>query len=329
MFGIVEHPKIQGTGESRFGTVNSHASKIAGSGTCLVRKGRRRAVRLFEQSRSAWRLRTRRRRLGTRGRRIADAAVALMIRAMSRPILLLAGSAEAREIAARLGRDARWEPTISYADRPRVARHDAGRVRLGGFGGAEGFLSYLRRTGTKVVVDATHPFAARIAGRTARLCEEAGVDRLKVVRPGWTEDPGDDWTRVPDAAAAGATLAPGETVFVASGRDPVSALRGRGAHLICRRIEPPSEGFPGPDGEWLRGTPPFSVGDEIELFRGRGVRRLVVKDAGGAASRTKLDAARELGIPVTMIDRPRMPPGGTVATVDAAMAWLEAQWSDA
>jgi precorrin-6A/cobalt-precorrin-6A reductase len=61
------------------------------------------------------------------------------------------------------------------------------------------------------------------------------------------------------------------------------------------------------------------------LFKALGVDWIVVKNAGGAASATKLTAARDLKIPVLMIARPEKPDTMRVTSVDAAVGWALAQ----
>ncbi|WP_372804240.1 precorrin-6A/cobalt-precorrin-6A reductase, partial [Loktanella salsilacus] len=99
-----------------------------------------------------------------------------------------------------------------------------------------------------------------------------------------------------------------------------------GRYLICRQIDPPEAAFPFENGEYLIGRPPFSVEHEVELFAALGIDCIVVKNAGGDASRTKLTAARALGIPVLMIRRPPPPEGAQITgSVDAAVAWAISQ----
>jgi precorrin-6A/cobalt-precorrin-6A reductase len=49
---------------------------------------------------------------------------------------------------------------------------------------------------------------------------------------------------------------------------------------------------------------------------------LVTKDSGGDMTSAKLEAARQLGIPVVIVRRPPLPPAETVTTVGAAISWL-------
>jgi len=96
--------------------------------------------------------------------------------------------------------------------------------------------------------------------------------------------------------------------------------------LICRQIDPPEGAFPWPNGAYLIGRPPFSMADEEALFRRLSVDVLVVKNAGGAASRTKLDAARALGLKVLMIERPPCTARPCLSERSLAETWL-AQWT--
>ena len=197
-------------------------------------------------------------------------------------------------------------------------------TRTGGFGGDAGFAAYLRGEGIGAVIDATHPFAARITARTARVCAACDVPCLRLERAGWDAGPGDDWTRVPGPEALAGVIPQGARVFLAVGRGDIPAYDAlRGNEVVLRSIDPPADL---PEG-WraVTGRPPFPVEEETALFALTGVRWLVAKDSGGAAGRAKLDAARALGLRVVLIDRPAPPPGLTVVReVSAALDW--ARW---
>ena len=240
-------------------------------------------------------------------------------------LLLLAGTAEARQLAARLAADPRFEVIASLAGETRVPADLGLALRTGGFGGAAGQKQFLLDNEIEAVVDATHPFAARISARTQALCAGLGLAYLQVLRPGWAPGPGDDWRVVAAEKDVAAALPPGATVFLATGRKTLGRLKGLENHRVyCRQIDPPREPFPFPEGGFVVGRPPFTVAAETALFERLGVEALVVKDAGGGSD-AKLRAARELGVPVVMIRRPAQPPGDKVATVAAALAWLEAR----
>lgn len=237
-------------------------------------------------------------------------------------ILLLGGTYEGREIARALDlRGANFISSLSGATRSRAAI--AGRLRVGGFGGDDGFRAFLSSEGISAIIDATHPFAARISERTARIARESDIPCLHVVRPEWTAQPGDNWTFVDDEAEVADLVPSGAVVFAATGRQTLARFANLGhAWLIMRQIDPPEAPFPYENGEFLVGRPPFSVADEIALFRQRRVDVLVAKNAGGEMSATKLIAARELGLPVILVRRPTPPAGERTGTVQGALDWL-------
>ena len=123
---------------------------------------------------------------------------------------------------------------------------------------------------------------------------------------------------------AAAHIPLGATVFLGTGRQTLARFANlAGRAVICRQIDPPESPFPFPGGRYLIGRPPFSTEDEVALFDKLGVDWLIVKNAGGDASRTKLTAAAQLGIPVLMIARPKGGDWPVVHDVDAALAWVD------
>lgn len=237
-------------------------------------------------------------------------------------LLLLAGTGDARQIAKGL---AGGDVIASLAGATRGPAPLPIPTRVGGFGGEAGFRAFLQENGITAVLDATHPYAHRITERSARICAERGLPFLQFLRPGWVAAPGDKWTEIAREEDAAALIPEGATVFLGTGRQTLERFANlSGRRVICRQIDPPEGPFPFPGGAFLIGRPPFSVEDEVALFDRLGVDWLVVKNAGGAASGTKLTAARQLGIPVLMIARPPVGDWPTVATVEDALGWVRA-----
>jgi precorrin-6A/cobalt-precorrin-6A reductase len=73
------------------------------------------------------------------------------------------------------------------------------------------------------------------------------------------------------------------------------------------------------------GRGPFAVEQEIELLREHGIDVVVSKNSGGQGAGAKIAAARALGLPVVMIERPPAPDSETAESVEAALAWIEAR----
>ncbi|WP_114286061.1 cobalt-precorrin-6A reductase [Candidatus Halocynthiibacter alkanivorans] len=240
-------------------------------------------------------------------------------------ILVLAGSGEGRELC-RLLAASGVKAIASLAGVTKDPARLAIETISGGFGGDEGFRRFLRTREITAVVDATHPFAARITDRTARICKEENVALLQILRPAWTSGEGDDWVMIDDEADAALHIPEGAHVFIGTGRGTLHRFENLpGRILTCRQIDAPEGPFPFANGQYLIGRPPFSVEDEYALFSRLKIDWLVVKNAGGVPSRTKLDAARQLGIRVAMVRRPARPDTAMVETAAAALDWVVEQ----
>jgi precorrin-6A/cobalt-precorrin-6A reductase len=239
-------------------------------------------------------------------------------------LLLLAGTTEARLIARALA-TAQLPAIASLAGATRTPQPLALPTRIGGFGGSEGFRAFLQTNAITAVLDATHPFATAISLRSAAICQAHGVPYMQFLRPAWIPAEGDRWTFLNTESDAARHIPQDATVFLATGRqslDRFADLAGR--RLFVRVVDPQTDPFPYPPGAWVVGRPPFTLMQECDLFLRLKVDWLVVKNSGGSSSRTKLDAARELGIPVAMLRRPPQPEGPKISTVSAAVAWARA-----
>lgn len=241
-----------------------------------------------------------------------------------RHVLILGGTTEGRTLAAELASTAH-RVTSSLAGRVARPRLPAGEVRIGGFGGPEGLADWLRTERVDAVVDATHPFAAGISRNAALAAAATAVPLLVLRRPGFARVDGDRWLPAPSLAAA-AELLPrrGERVFLTIGRQGVAAFAHLdGVHFLARSVDPPEPPLP-PSVEVLLDRGPFTIEGELALLREHDIDILVTKDSGGAATAPKLAAARGLGLPVVIVERPPVPDGVPVTPdVPGALRWLE------
>lgn len=210
---------------------------------------------------------------------------------------------------------------LSLAGRTREPDLPLGiEARIGGFGGATGLAAWLRAERITHLVDATHPFAAGISRNAAEAATEARVKRLALHRPGWDAAPGDAWHRVACLKAAADALPQDARPFLALGRQHIAPFRQRpDLRPVLRMVDQP-EGLPFA-ADLVLGKP-GNADAEAALFEGLGVTHLVCRNSGGQASYAKLAAARALGLPVILIDRPPPPPPPLAGSVAEAAAWL-------
>lgn len=243
---------------------------------------------------------------------------------MSKTVLILGGTADARRLADRLVErfPDRLRVITSLAGRTSSPRIPRGEVREGGFGGPDGLADYLRSEQINLLIDATHPFAAQISVHAATACAATAVPRLSLIRPAWSAGAADRWVHVPDIAAAAEMLSSrGGSCLITTGINGLAAFKDvSGPALNVRLIEPPHDDFPIENAKVVIGKPPYRFEDEKALFERLKITTVVTKNAGGDATRAKIDAAAALGIEVIMIDRPTAPTGDTVADDRAALA---------
>jgi precorrin-6A/cobalt-precorrin-6A reductase len=238
----------------------------------------------------------------------------------ARTVLVLGGTAEARELAAGLDA-AGIAVTSSLAGRIARPRLPAGAVRIGGFGGPDGLAAWLAEHGVDAVVDATHPFAERISASAVTACAAAGVPLLRLERPGWTQRAGDRWLWADDLDEAARAIEPGRRVLLTTGRQGLAAFAHRDdAWFLVRCVDEPQPPLP-PRHELLLDRGPYTLAGELALVDEHRIEVVVTKNSGGTLTQAKLDAARERGLPVIVVRRPPRPAVDTVTTVDGALRW--------
>jgi precorrin-6A/cobalt-precorrin-6A reductase len=239
-------------------------------------------------------------------------------------VLILGGTGDAAELAAKAANLPGIEVIVSLAGRTRQPKDVAGNIRIGGFGGVAGLTAYLRESKIDLLIDATHPFAAQISVNAAASAAEVGIGALMLVRPMWERVIGDNWIEVENIEAAAAKLGVStKRVFLTIGRQELAAF----AHIediwfLMRMIDPPQLNTLVPKGLLLYDRGPFTLASERQLLIQHAIDTVVSKNSGGDATYAKIIAARELNIPVVMVQRPAVPEGDRVANVEAALNWL-------
>ncbi len=233
-------------------------------------------------------------------------------------ILILAGTGEARELANALHAKG-VDVVTSFAGVTKDPLLPAGEIHVGGFGGTSGLLDFLASSQITSVIDATHPFAAQMSRQAHEACQHLQLSLMRLERSAWSPQDGDNWHQVQSAQEAAELLPGGARVFLTTGHKWLDVFLNR-ADLsgVVRTIEPPRTALP-PHWTLLLDRPPHRLEDEMQLLTKEKITHLVSKNAGGAATAAKLEAARRTGCAVVMIARPSKPQCITVATVDEAL----------
>ena len=239
-------------------------------------------------------------------------------------VLVLGGTGEGAQLAARLSERVDLTVISSLAGRVSEPRLPQGLVRVGGFGGLEALVSYLVNEEIKVVIDAAHPFAAKISRNAEAACRRTGLPFIALLRPPWRRIAGDRWHEVPDFQSASEFVDKKMgRVFLSIGRQELGSFSEcSNAWFLVRAIEEPTECLP-PHRRVLLQRGPFEFNEELQLLRDHSINCLVSKNSGGPATYTKIEAARSLDIPVVMIKRPIKHTVQPVETVEDAIAELD------
>ena len=241
------------------------------------------------------------------------------------PVLLLGGTAEAYELAERLHRTDGLRLISSLAGRTLNPRQPAGEVRVGGFGGVDGLENYLRDQRIAAIIDATHPFAARMGWNAAAAAQRTGIPVLRLARPAWVPVPGDHWQSVEDWPQAAELLNhKPHRVLLTIGRQELAHFTGLDrCWFLIRAVDPSPLLSSFAQAEQILARGPFSLEDERRLLRHHRIDTIVCKNSGGTATDAKLTAARELGVNIIMHQRPARPPTECAASTDEAMSWVK------
>jgi precorrin-6A/cobalt-precorrin-6A reductase len=238
-------------------------------------------------------------------------------------ILILGGTAEARELANRLFADGH-EVTTSLAGRTAKPLLPKGDIRVGKFGGVPGLVGYLDAARIDRLVDATHPYSDLISANAVAAANRSGIPLVRYMRPAWPEPEGANWRHVSSFDFAAAALPTGATALVTTGHEGLASILERDdCDLVVRMLEPPDAPLPR-HASLVLGQPPYTLAEELALMRREEVTHLITKNSGGERTSAKLAAARQFGAEVIMIDRPAYLPAREAGTLDEAIAAITA-----
>ncbi|MDE1992714.1 MAG: cobalt-precorrin-6A reductase [Rhizobiaceae bacterium] len=240
-------------------------------------------------------------------------------------ILILGGTTEARSLAGALASRPELDVLLSLAGRTADPAEQPVPGRVGGFGGAEGLSRYLRDEAFDLLVDATHPFAARISANAAEAIKAAGIPALALRRPAWIAVEGDRWISVRSIAEAIKELGSSPLrVFLAIGRQEAHHADAAPIHhYLVRSVDPVDPPLDAAGVTYLHTRGPFRLEDEMALLRQHRIDVIVTKNSGGSATHAKIEAARALDIRVIMVERATVADMPAVETVEAALAEID------
>jgi precorrin-6A/cobalt-precorrin-6A reductase len=243
---------------------------------------------------------------------------------MRKSILILGGTTEARQLAQALSMRLDIAVTLSLAGRTAAPLAQPVPVRSGGFGGVSGLAQYLRAHQIAAVLDATHPYAAKISANALAAAAQTQTPLAVLHRAPWAAVVGDQWLDVPDANAAVRALgAEPRRVFLALGRQDIGAFVEAPQHrYLIRSVDPIEPPLKFPHAQYIQARGPFEHAQERRLLQAHATEFVIAKNSGGSASYGKIAAARALSIPVLLLRRPATSASHRLTDVGTSVAWL-------
>ena len=184
-------------------------------------------------------------------------------------------------------------------------------VVAGGFSQHGGLSQYISDNSITGIVDVTHPYANVISDTAADAAQEISIPYWQFDRPMWQAQEGDQWFDYADWNELTTMLDGKKSVLITTGRldqQTLSLLSTKlDAQLIIRTALYPDKNVVDEAYEnihWIKAIGPFTREDETALMEQYKVDALVSKNSGGDATVAKLQAARELQVPVYLLQRP-------------------------
>ncbi|OZG72800.1 cobalt-precorrin-6A reductase [Hahella sp. CCB-MM4] len=226
-------------------------------------------------------------------------------------LLLLGGTADARRLAG-----------ILSAQGIKLIYSIAGLVRIpdvpcevfsGGFSQVGGLPAFINDRNINAILDVTHPYASTMSETAVQAAAACKIPYWRFQRLAWMPQDGDDWTSFSDWNALLQALKGKKSVFLTAGQpdreslDTLAGYQQQGQRQLLRTAVYPHFELPGTM-KWVKAIGPFAVEEERKMLQEHGIDVLVSKNSGGDSTVAKITAAREMGIPVYMLERPVLTP---------------------
>ena len=238
-------------------------------------------------------------------------------------ILILGGTTEARQLGTMLNAK-KLKATISFSGViPNISEQAIPKI-YGGFGGAKGLAEYISKESITHLVDATHPFSKNISENAIIAAKSTGVHFVALERKEWSEEPGDKWIKVKDFHDAQRIIdEPSQRIFLAIGRKELSHFREHTQHFyLLRVIDGSPLNFSPQKSQVIIDKGPYTFKNDKKLLLKYNITKIITKNSGGIGARAKIDAARELQIPIVMIERPQIHSRKVIRETKSVFNWI-------
>ena len=242
---------------------------------------------------------------------------------MPKKILVLAGTYEARKLIAEISAIPNLDIVASYAGVTKNPVKLRSQTRFGGFGGVEGLIDYLESEHINFIIDATHPFSEQIKLHASQASIQSGIPLAHFIRSHWVPETKEKWNIVNSIDNAIKVLPANSRPFFAIGKKHAHKVNQRkDIFSTIRTIEMPDTPFALTHGELILARATKNWEAERDLFKKKEITHLILRNSGGEIGYAKIIAARQLNIPIIMIERPPLPKGKVFTDLKELKKWL-------
>jgi precorrin-6A/cobalt-precorrin-6A reductase len=182
---------------------------------------------------------------------------------------------------------------------------------VGGFRQFGGLDRFIKERNISSILDMTHPYAQSMSQQAVLSASNMNIPCWRFNRPLWEMEAGDNWYIFKNWPALLLAIKNKKSVFFSAGQlsEPVIDVLNRysksGQKQLLRTAVNPLLALPA-NMKWIKSIGPFERKAEANILIKHAVDCLVSKNSGGMATRAKILAARELGIPVYILQRPQL-----------------------
>lgn len=186
-------------------------------------------------------------------------------------------------------------------------------IHSGGFGGVKGLNHYLQQKSIDCLIDATHPYAVNISHNASLAAQQSKTPCFHYVRPSWQKHSDDIWIGYQSSQQLITLLSSNDyglsRPFFTIGQLPAELLATKNTqhHYTIRTAIAQKRVLD--KVTWIKNIGPFTLEKEQQLFKAYAIDALVSKNSGGVSVAAKIQVAREMKIPVFMLQRPELKTG--------------------
>ena len=243
---------------------------------------------------------------------------------MIKKILIIGGTREGNKLASFF-EDHNLKYIISYAGVIKEVFKKKFKKRVGGFGGRVGISDYIKKNKITHVIDASHPFSPKISLNTLNACKSNNTPIIRYTRKPWFKRKGDNWIKVKNFDESTDYLkGNAKNVFLAIGKKNLQTYKKHPQHCYLLRVinKINIKNF-FPNQKCIAFNSTLTIEEEINILKRYKIELVVSKNSGGDLAYKKIIAARELKIPVIIIDRPKDLKLEKVYTFESVLKWLD------